>query len=88
MAVTRKGNTIRMTAANDEVTGEFKVMDVTLIHTTVATASLGDSADFVHENLAATAELLSPHHVFPKGLMMNGVKAVALSAGTLIIHFA
>lgn len=87
MAVTRKGNTIRMTAENDEVTGKIKVLDTTLIHTGAATASLGDSADFVHDNLSATASDLANHHVYPGGLTMIGVKAVALSAGTLVIHF-
>jgi AAA+ superfamily predicted ATPase len=86
MAVTRKGNTIRMTAAADAVTGKFKVQAVELVHTAAATASFGDSADFVHENLATTASVLADRAMYPCGIFMDGIKAVALSAGTLVVH--
>lgn len=86
MAVTRSGQTIRMTGANDEVTGNHKVLDIQLDHSGAANASLGDSADFIHARIQTTTSRLCDQMIFPKGLMMNGIKAVALSAGTLIIH--
>lgn len=86
MAVTRKENTIRMTAVNDEVTGEFRVQSITHVHTAAATASVGDSAGFVHAQTALTTTILCMKHDFPCPIKMNGIKATALSAGTLIIH--
>ena len=86
MAVTRSGNTIRMTAANDEVAGLIKVQAVTLEHTAAANASLGDSAGFVHDRLQVTTSKLTDQHVYPKGIFLQGVKATVLSAGTLLIH--
>jgi len=86
MAVTRSGNTIRMTAAGDAVAGMFKVQAITLDHTGAANASFGDSANFIHDRIQSTATILADQHVYPCGLFMDGIKAVALSAGTLIIH--
>lgn len=86
MAVTRKENTIQMTAANDEVTGEFRVQGIIHVHTAAATASVGDSAGFVHAQTALTTTILAQQHLFSCPIKMNGIKATALSAGTLIIH--
>lgn len=86
MAVSRSGNTIRMTAAGDVVAGPVKIQSVTLEHTAAANASLGDSANFVHDRLQVTTTLLSDQHTYPCGLTLNGVKAVVLTAGALMIH--
>lgn len=86
MAVTRSQNTIRMTAASDVVAGEFRVTGFTHVHTAAATASLGDSANFVHDQTALTTTMLEARHTYPCPIKMDGVKAVALSGGTLIVH--
>lgn len=86
MAVTRSGNTIRLAAANDAVTGLIRVRDIQLDHTAAANASLADTAGFVHARIQTTATRLCDQMIFPCGLLMDGIKATALSAGTLIVH--
>lgn len=89
MAVERLGgNTIKMTAAADAVTGQFKIQSILLDHSAAATCSITDTAGHVIAAFRTTASKLSEQIVFPKGIIVEGIIAAGLSAGTLYIHLA
>lgn len=86
MAVTRKGQVIVLGAAADAVVGKIKVQSITLDHTAAAAASLTDSADVVIAALRTTSSKLTEQLIFPCPIIVDGIKAGALSAGTLTVH--
>lgn len=85
MAATRKAQTIVLAAANDEITGRVMVQGVALDHTTTATATITDSAGNTMIALRCSATKLRDFQVFPKGLLMDGVKCSAITA-TSVLH--
>lgn len=88
MAVTRNGNTIVMTAAADAVTGKLKIQGAALEHTAAANAVIQNTASGPIFTLRTTTTVLRDWVEFPKGCITDGIKASALSAGTLYIFLA
>lgn len=86
MAVTRKAQTITMTAASDAVTGKMRIQSITMDHTAAASFVLQDTASVEIARGHITATLLTLQLIYPKGLIVDGIKASTLSAGQLAIH--
>lgn len=86
MAVTRKAQTITLTAANDAVTGKMMIQSITMDHTDAASFVLQDTKSVEIARGHITTTVLTLQLVYPKGLIVDGIKASTLSAGQLAIH--
>lgn len=86
MAVSRKGNVITMTAAADAVTGKFMIAAAVLDHTVAANAVVQNTASEAMFTLRTTASILRDSMTWPEGIIVDGIKASTLSAGTLYIY--
>jgi len=80
MAVTRKGQVIKLGAANDEVAGTLKIQAVVLEHSAAAAATLVDSANSPIAHIRVAANDLFDELVLPCPIQVNGIKASALTA--------
>jgi acetylornithine/succinyldiaminopimelate/putrescine aminotransferase len=89
MAITRSssGQVIKMTAADDAITGKLAIQGIELEHTAAANATIEETAGTPIVMLrtgAAGDDKIS----FSPPLIVNGAKAKALSAGQLYIYLA
>lgn len=80
MAVTRKGQVIKLGAANDEVTGRLKIQAIVLEHSAAAAATLVDTAGVAVGHIRVAANDLFDELVFPCPVIVDGIKASALTA--------
>lgn len=85
MAVTRDGQIIKMTAADDAVTGRIKIQAIILDHTAAVAAAVVNTAGNHIVALRTTSSKLTEEIVFPCPIISEGVKASALSGGTLTV---
>ena len=88
MAVTNKGNRIIMTAAADAVTGKIAIQSIVLDHTAAASAVIQNTASEEVARMRNTTTVLTQALYFNPCLIVDGVKASTLSAGTITIYTA
>ena len=88
MAVTNNGLTIKMTAANDTVTGKVKIQGAALDHTAAANAVIQDANGKELFTLRTSATVLRDWVEFPRGVIANGLKVTTLSAGAVTFYLA
>ena len=80
MAITGVGQVLKFAAQNDAKTGLIKVQSLVLSHSAAATATVTDNAGNPIASLAVTTSNLVCQIIFPKGILVNGLKVSALSA--------
>jgi hypothetical protein len=80
MAVTRKGQIIKLGATNDAVAENLKIQAIVLEHSAAAAATLVDTAGVAVAHIRVAANDLFDELVFPCGIIVNGIKASALTA--------
>jgi len=85
MAVTRSGDSIVLTAANDAVTGKLCIQAMQLEHTAAANAVIQNTAGGQIGSLRTTTSVLRDFIEFPKGYIANGIKVSTLTGGTVTI---
>ena len=86
MAVTRYGNVIEMTAAADALTGKFELIAAQLEGSAAANAIVQNTATRPMLRLRTTTTILRDWIEFPGGLIVDGLIAQTLSAGTLTFY--
>lgn len=88
MAVTRNssGQVIKFGAAADALTGKFKIQAIVLEHSAAANAVLTETDDKPIAVIRVAANDLFDELVFPKPIVVNGIKAATLSAGNLYVY--
>lgn len=86
MAITGVGQVLKFAALNDAKTGLIKVQSLVLSHSAAATATVTDTAGNPIASLAVTTSNLVCQIIFPKGILVNGLKVSALSAGAVTAY--
>jgi len=87
MAVTRKGQVIVMSAAADAVTDtNLMVQGISLDHSVAANCIMQDTAGVEVARIHVTTTELTKEIMFPKGIILDGIKAQTLSAGIVTVY--
>ena len=80
MAISRYGQVIKFGASADAITDRVKIQAITLEHSAAANAVFTDTAGHPVATLRVAANDLMDQVVFPKGIMVDGLIATALTA--------
>lgn len=86
MAVTGRGQVLKLGAASDAVTGLMNIQCILFDHSTTGSVILTDSASNPVITLRNSATVLSAWIEFPKGLLVDGIIAATMAAGTCTIY--
>lgn len=87
MAVTRKGQIIKLGAASDAVTGKMRIQAITLEHSAAANVVLVDTANQPVAQLRVAANDLFDEIFYPNGIIVDGIKVSAMTASANIMVY-